>query len=646
MAYPIFLLSLLRILHHYLMKKSLLILVLVLFAMLSVVKANPIDVFTAIGVVLKFMNTDNLRLVKTYFTTNSVPAFYVFNAENGFVIISAEDFETPVIGYSNEGVFDENKVPFQMREYLNDFVVNIQYGIENHVVADEKTQRKWHLAKTGGRLNDSKILKEVSPMLTAHWAQGCYYNAMCPADTNGVCGHAVVGCVAVAMAQIMHYYGYPQKGSGNHSYSTNYGIISADFGNAFYDWINMPDSLSHNSSATEIDAVSQLLYHCGVAVDMGYSANGSGASSNNVIVALKNYFGYADEIFKDRKGNYTNDEWLAKVKYYLDYNCPLFYSGAGSAIHSFVCDGYDSNDMLHFNWGWNGSHNGYFALGNMYPNGYNLSNNNTAIFGITPYKMLCQIASSVYPLNCGTVSGNDYYFQGSQCTLTAMSNDDTEFYCWTDNGQVVSYDETYSFEVLADNNDIVANFTYRHPTNVTAVYYPNVNDSLSRQVKVTWECARGQIVRYCVHRLNNSGDDVVLANFPHDYSYVDVAWARLKPGLYKYGISSVYANGEESPVVWSESIEKPGAGGNDDEDDDVIEALSVFPNPVGDNLYVESPSLIERFEVFNDVGMLIFEKSTNTNILKIDVSVLSSGTYIIRLTSGDGVETRKFNVAK
>ena len=30
--------------------------------------------------------------------------------------------------------------------------------------------------------------------------------------------------------------------------------------------------------------------------------------------------------------------------------------------HAFICDGYDDNGLFHFNWGWSGSHNGFFAM--------------------------------------------------------------------------------------------------------------------------------------------------------------------------------------------------------------------------------------------------------------------------------------------
>ena len=141
--------------------------------------ARPIDQETAHNIAAKFMGTSHLQLA-------------------AFVIVSADDCETPIIGYSREGRFDPNNVPIQMEDYLQDFIARIQYGIENHIEADEATAKQWEMVKTTGKLNDSKSTKAVAPLLTDKWNQGCLYNSLCP-TMSGPCGHAEVGCVAVAM---------------------------------------------------------------------------------------------------------------------------------------------------------------------------------------------------------------------------------------------------------------------------------------------------------------------------------------------------------------------------------------------------------------------------------------------------------------
>ena len=142
--------------------------------------ANPVDLQTAQSVASKFIGTYNLQLAATYTTDKNIPAFYVFNTPKGFVIVSADDCETPIVGYSYEGRFDPNNVPVQMEDYLQDFVARIQYGIENHIAADEVTARQWELVNTTGRLNESKSAKAVEPLLTEMWEQGCLRLAVMP----------------------------------------------------------------------------------------------------------------------------------------------------------------------------------------------------------------------------------------------------------------------------------------------------------------------------------------------------------------------------------------------------------------------------------------------------------------------------------
>lgn len=103
--------------------------------------AKPVDQETAKAVAVKFMKTSDVRLSTVYRTDKSIPTFYVFNTNDGFVIVAADDCETPIIGYSHEGIFDPENVPVQMEDYLQDFVERIQYGIENQVVADKVTAR-------------------------------------------------------------------------------------------------------------------------------------------------------------------------------------------------------------------------------------------------------------------------------------------------------------------------------------------------------------------------------------------------------------------------------------------------------------------------------------------------------------------------
>lgn len=450
--------------------------------------AYPVDLQTAQSIGAKFMGTHNLQLATTYQTDKGLPALFVFNTSDGFVIVSADNSETPIIGYSREGRFDPNNVPVQMEGYLQDFVARIQYGIENQIVADEATAKQWELVKATGQLNEQKNAKSVGPLLTSKWHQGCLYNSLCP-EMSGPCDHAETGCVAVAMAQIMRYWGYPTSGWGSNSYSS-YGIeLTADFGNTTYDWELMPDSLTENSSEAEIEAVATLLFHCGVAVKMIYSTEGSNANSRVVPDAMKRYFNYSRQIKGKNKGN-DNDQWLNLLKGNLDLQRPVYYSGSGSdGAHAFVCDGYDDNDLLHFNWGWGGNCDGYFALGSMNPNGHPLNTNNYAILDIIPQYDPCLITARVYPPEAGTIEGAGEYHIGEQCTLVATPAANSRLCYWKKGDNILSYDTSVTLNVENDIDNITACFSYQPVKEITAFHAPDTNDINSPYVSMAWDYA-------------------------------------------------------------------------------------------------------------------------------------------------------------
>ena len=453
--------------------------------LMQVTKANPINSTTAQSIASKFMGTNDIQLSKTYQTDKNAPALFIFNTENGFVIVAADDCETPIIAYSHEGSFNPNDIPVQMEEYLQDFVTKIQYGIENQIVADETTARQWSLVKTTGRLNVHKTAKSVAPLITAHWHQGCLYNSLCPLIETQPCGHAEVGCVAVAMALVMDYWKFPEVGFGSHSYSSSFGNLSASFGNTTYQWDLMPDILSDESSDEQVNAVATLMYHCGISVNMYYSTIGSGAASSDIPDALVRYFKYSRAIIREKKYD-DNALWLAKLKQSLDSLQPIIYIGNGSGGHAFVCDGYDDNDLLHFNFGWGGNGDGYFALGHLNPPRHDYNLGNYAIFKIVPHYDPYHIVVTSNPPTAGTVTGQGGYQMGDTCTLTAIPTENCEFLYWKKDGNIVSDDLTYTIIVNQDV-EMEAFFSFKPVQEITANYAPDANDPSCPSVGLSWE---------------------------------------------------------------------------------------------------------------------------------------------------------------
>jgi hypothetical protein len=226
--------------------------------------------------------------------------------------------------------------------------------------------------------------------MKVNWGQGQNWNQFCPADAAGPGGHVYVGCVAVSMAQAMSIFKVPVKGTGYNSYSdSDYGTQYANFGNTFYYWDSMSGSLADQFN-------SLLLYHCAVAVNMNFGADGSGTQTMYTATALKNYFSFSQNIlYKRRTG--TEIAWRDQLNDQLLHGRPIVYSGDaddGKPGHAFNIDGVINSSFFHINWGWSGSNNGYFTLDALNPGVNNFSKNQAAVFGIQPYYYPTEIVLS------------------------------------------------------------------------------------------------------------------------------------------------------------------------------------------------------------------------------------------------------------
>ena len=361
------------------MKKYLLS-VLALILGIGMLHAGPVDVNRAklVGqqfaqVTLQSRNAD-LELVYTASTERGATAFYVFNiGQTGFVVVSGDDFYRPIVGYSKTESFDLS-VPG--RAY---YLGTIQRGRESHTgTPSVEVAAEWEMLANEGRLMSKNGGRIVEPLVFTKWNQGIPYNNLCPEYAGCPGGHFYTGCVATAMAQVMKRWNHPIQGEGSHTYTSQAHpytanhpanvpshTCSANFGATTYDWDNMPVSLSAGSPQVQINAVATLMYHCAVAVDMDWDYDGSGSNSQLAAQRISQYFKYTTAAVYQRRANYSATVWAQKVRESLDMGWPLLYSGSGEGAqygHAFVLDGYDNNDMYHFNWGWGGSGDDYFTF--------------------------------------------------------------------------------------------------------------------------------------------------------------------------------------------------------------------------------------------------------------------------------------------
>lgn len=366
------------------MKKVLSLLVAVVIGM-GAMFANPVDVNKAKSLGQKFVqakfemkSSADLQLYYTVTSDNGVPCAYVFNmGDEGFVIVAASDNVRPILGYSNEGPFDAtnpyNGAMYMLYTYKN----SISYAMENNIKATPEIASQWQSLENTGKLNNKRAHK-VGPLVETRWNQDSPYNLYAPPTQGGhagASGRCYAGCVATAMGQLMKHWNHPIQGEGSHSYNCigypptyyNYGVQSADFGNTTYQWDLMPNTLEGATQAQK-EAVATLLYHCGVSVNMTFDWDGSGANSADVPTAMAAYFDY-DHCNLKQRNSYTLANWINMLKAEFDLGRPVYYSGykvdpstGQYSGHAFVADGYDEEDFIHFNFGWSGSSDNYYAV--------------------------------------------------------------------------------------------------------------------------------------------------------------------------------------------------------------------------------------------------------------------------------------------
>ncbi len=391
--------------------KRLFLIILATGLIVSNLYANPVDFKKASQVAKGFVGVTFAESAKgeALELVQATSAYYVFNiGQSGFVIISADDCFRPIIGYSEEGTFPVVNPSPEMVYYLDNLSQGREGALRASIQRDAIVANEWQCLFGGNPLPSRNGQRKSFHLVQTRWNQNFPYNKFCPSEG----GRTYAGCVATAMSQVMNYWRYPTRGYGKHSYTYGqYGEISANFAEAEYDFDLMPVSISDMSPVENVDAIALFMYHCGVAVDMMYGTDGSGAYSEDVPEAVLKYFGYTNCCRMVYRDSYPLEEFQAMLKNQFDLGWPVYYSGTdtdGQGGHAFVCDGYDENDLFHFNWGWSGSGDGFYAIDALDVSGYAFNSGQAFTANFVP--------ASVF---ANTSKAPDYFI--------AIPNDDDDF---------------------------------------------------------------------------------------------------------------------------------------------------------------------------------------------------------------------------
>lgn len=309
---------------------------------------------------------------------SSNASFAVYGKEGGgFAIVSSDDEQPLVLGYSDKSSYD---------------ISNENFLWWTEMMAQVLADRSRAPRKAVTAPAELGYPSSVAPMVSATWGQGYPYNSLCPV-TNG--NHCLTGCVATAMAQILYTLQTPRHGFDHRTiyYPSHNKLgqpVSTIFADNYYDWDAMVDSYSDiQTGETARLAVATLMRDCGIAADMQYGISSSGAAHVNAAEGLRKYMGIETAEWKERM-KYGQDEWMSMIYDELSHGRPIIYGGmdpnplSGISGHSFVLHGYDESGRVYVNWGWDGMSDGYYDIALLNPMNYQFSSTQDMVIGIAP----------------------------------------------------------------------------------------------------------------------------------------------------------------------------------------------------------------------------------------------------------------------
>ena len=296
--------------------------------------------------------------------------YYVFNAgdNGGYVIVAGDDRVEPILGYVEQGSFDPDNIPDNMRAWLQGYEEEIKYVMDNDLKPGSPALRR--------RSSTFSTKHSIPEILTTRWNQGLPYNLTVEKyyTEEGTLARPAAGCIATAWAQVINFHRYPDEIKVEiPAYSKTYTLKDGTTKTVTFpkvprgakiDWDNMQDtySCSESHAHTAADtAVANLMRYCGQAVQMGYGkSSGANWKAPNVI----KYFGFDDSGHRAGRDQYSIDEWTDLIYNEIAAGYPVPLSGSKiSGGHAFVLDGFDGEQLFHVNWGWGGSSNGWFLIG-------------------------------------------------------------------------------------------------------------------------------------------------------------------------------------------------------------------------------------------------------------------------------------------
>lgn len=326
---------------------------------------------------------------------------------NNISIVTSETFGTVFVGNKNNNlqVFGYSSIPYNKKTDIPSGLKLWLEAANEYCYSGDTKESPYTTVKP----------VNIEPFVTTKWDQDKPFYNKCP--KVGL-KNSATGCVATAMAQIMNYYKYPEKGTGECQYQilkvvagketvTGYTAVLSDI----YDWDNMLDVYKDNQYNTkQADAVATLMRDCGYASSMQFGKQESSAYFHLAAIGFTDNFSYNNRSLQYlTRDFYSNNEWMNIIYSELIEKRPILYGGSSvsQGAHAFVFSGLNQDGKVHINWGWGGMLDGYFDINVMSSNAkYTL--NQDMVIGIkpelatesSPYEYEPQIMINLPKLSC------------------------------------------------------------------------------------------------------------------------------------------------------------------------------------------------------------------------------------------------------
>ena len=292
-----------------------------------------------------------------------------FEGRDGFAVVANDDINPAVLGVSDS-------------HFSNGDNLNFQWWLQATEAVCAENVANGSAPRTVPTPDDLGFPECVDPLVSSEWDQDSPYWDKCPTRYGSRC---LTGCVATAIAQVFYTNQYPRTGTETSRTNTSASSVTFNYGEAEFKYENMLDKyVNGNWTAEQADAVATLMLACGVAVNMDYSPNASGAYSDQAADGIRTYFGVETAHLVERD-YYSDEEWMELVYTELAGGHPMYYSSVdqyGQGGHAYVCDGYDELGRVHMNWGWSGEDNGFFSVDMLNPSYYHFNLYQDMILGM------------------------------------------------------------------------------------------------------------------------------------------------------------------------------------------------------------------------------------------------------------------------